>query len=82
MSENEESGIMIFKNDSNIKKVVNQISNYCEKDKNLMISLFDIKNNKFRYCNDSFKYVLGYNNNDIIKSIRVRPEISEIKLIF
>jgi len=67
MSEDQESGIMIFQNDSNIKSVVKQISYYGEKDKNLMISVFDIKNNKFLYCNDSFKYVLGYNTNDIIK---------------
>jgi DNA-binding CsgD family transcriptional regulator len=67
MSENQESGIMIFKNDSSINKVVKQISYYCEKDKNLMISVFDIKNNNFLYCNDSFKYVLGYNINEIIR---------------
>jgi DNA-binding CsgD family transcriptional regulator len=67
MSEDQHSGIMIFENDSNIKKVVKQISYYCEKDKNLMISVFDIKNNLFLYCNNSIKYVLGYSTNDIIR---------------
>jgi DNA-binding CsgD family transcriptional regulator len=67
MSEDEESGIMIFQNDSNIKTVVKQISYYGEKDKSLMISVFGIKNNKFLYCSDSFKYVLGYDTNDIIR---------------
>lgn len=66
MSEDQESGIVIFKNDRNLKTVVQQISYYCEKDKNLMISIFDINNNKFLYFSESFKYVLGYNTNDII----------------
>jgi DNA-binding CsgD family transcriptional regulator len=50
-----------------IQTVVRNISSYCEEDKNLMISLFDIRNNKFLYCNDSFRNVLGYETDEIIR---------------
>ena len=50
-----------------IPTVVKFISSYCQEDKNLMISVFDIKINKFLYCNDSFKNVLGFNADEIIQ---------------
>ncbi len=50
-----------------VQSVVEFISSYCKEDKNLMISLFDIKKNKFIYCNDSFKSILGYNADKIIR---------------
>lgn len=67
MSEDQETSNTIFEDDSIINTVVKQISYYCDKDKNQMISVFDIKNNIFLYCNDSFKNILGYNTNDIIR---------------
>ena len=67
MSEDQETSNTIFEDDSIINTVVKQISYYCDKDDNQMISVFDIKNNIFLYCNDSFKNILGYNTNDIIR---------------
>jgi DNA-binding CsgD family transcriptional regulator len=50
-----------------IQTVVNHISSYCTEDKNLMISVFDIKKNQFLYCNDCFKSILGYKADEIIR---------------
>lgn len=50
-----------------IQTVVNHISLYCKEDKNLMISVFDIRKNQFLYCNDCFKSILGYKADEIIR---------------
>jgi DNA-binding CsgD family transcriptional regulator len=66
MSVVQQSGIISVEKENLIQTVVNHISSYCREDKNLMISVFDIKKNKFLFCNDSFKNILGYNADEII----------------
>lgn len=66
MSVVQQSGIISVEKENLIQTVVNHISSYCREDKNLMISVFDIKKNKFLFCNDSFKNILGYNADQII----------------
>ena len=53
-------------NDSLIQSVLKQISFYCKEGKSLMISVFDVKKNKFLFCNDSVKTILGYSSKEII----------------
>jgi DNA-binding CsgD family transcriptional regulator len=67
MSGDQELNYITVENDRLIQDALGQISSYCEEEKNLMISVFDIKKNKFLYCNDSFKNVLGYNTDEIIR---------------
>jgi DNA-binding CsgD family transcriptional regulator len=67
MSGDQELNYIKVENDSLIEDALGQISSYCEEEKNLMISVFDIKKNKFLYCNESFKNVLGYNTEEIIR---------------
>lgn len=57
---------LMVENNNLIQNILKQISSCCEEEKSLMISVFDIKRNKFHYCNDSFKNVLGYNSREII----------------
>ncbi len=52
--------------DSFLQNVLNQISNCCTEEKNLMISVFDVINNKFLFCNDSFNKVLGFSNKEMM----------------
>ena len=66
MSAKQEPYNISIENEGLTQAVLQQISSYCEDEKNLMISLFDIKRNKFLYCNDSFNNVLGYNTDEII----------------
>tara|TARA_R110002020_G_scaffold150965_2_gene327851 strand:- start:1469 stop:2155 length:687 start_codon:yes stop_codon:yes gene_type:complete len=50
-----------------ITSAIDGISKICEGQGNLMISIFDINKYQFRYCNDSFKNVLGYTDTEILK---------------
>lgn len=60
-------GNITVEKDSLVQSVVKYFSSYCQEDKNLMISVFDVKKKKFLYCNDSFKNVLGYDPDEIIR---------------
>ncbi len=62
----QEPGIITVEKENLIQTVVNYFSSYCQEDKNLMISVFDIKKSKFLFCNDSFKNILGYKSDEII----------------
>ena len=59
--------IIAVEPESLIQTVVKNISSYCKEDRNLMISVFDIKKNRFLYCNDSFKNIMGYDPDEIIR---------------
>ncbi len=50
-----------------IQTVVRHISSFCEEDRNLMISIFDIRKNIFLYCNDTYTNLLGYKSDEIIQ---------------
>ncbi len=52
--------------DNFVQHILQQISLCCKKETNLMISVFDVKGNKFLYCNDSFVNILGFSKNEII----------------
>jgi DNA-binding CsgD family transcriptional regulator len=60
-------GNIMVEPENHIQNVVTNISLHCEENKNLMISVFDIKKNKILYCNDSFKSILGYKADEIIR---------------
>ena len=67
MSANQEPNNLPVENGGLNQAVISQISSYFEEEKYLMISIFDIKKNKFLYCNESFKNVFGYNTDEIIR---------------
>jgi len=62
----QEPHIITIEKENRIQSVVKYFSSYCQEDRNLMISVFDIKKNKFLFCNDSFKNILGYKSDEII----------------
>lgn len=63
----QEPDIIVIEKENLIQSVVTYFSSHCQEDRNLMISVFDIKKNKFLFCNDSFRNVLGYNADEIIR---------------
>lgn len=67
MDINQEPDSITLEKENLIQNVMTDISSCGEEDKNLMISVFDIKKNKFLYCNNSFRNVLGYNTDEIIR---------------
>lgn len=67
MFEIQKPGNFTIEPENLIQSVVKHISSYCKEDTNLMISVFDINKNKFLYCNGSFKNVLGYKADEIIR---------------
>lgn len=70
--------------ESLIQTLLSRISSYCEEDKGLMISVFDIKKNIFLYCSNSYNHVLGYKIEDIINCDwnfwynRIKPDEAQI----
>lgn len=67
MDINQEPDSITLERENLIQNVIADISSCGEEDKNLMISVFDIKKNKFLYCNNSYRNVLGYNADEIIR---------------
>lgn len=49
-----------------IQTILLQITQCCEKEKNLMIGVYDVFKNKILYCSEAFRHVLGYETKEII----------------
>ncbi|MEX2567331.1 MAG: helix-turn-helix transcriptional regulator [Cyclobacteriaceae bacterium] len=62
MTVSKDPQIVLFGDDSDCQAALNHICYCCEVEKNLMISVYDLKKHKFLFFNDSFKNTLGDNH--------------------
>ncbi|WP_162339613.1 LuxR C-terminal-related transcriptional regulator [Cyclobacterium salsum] len=68
---------------------IQALSTCCEGEKNLMVSVFDKRSKEFLYHNDSFKSILGYSRQEMVRGgwdfwfQKIRPdELAGIRPVF